>query len=413
MNLKNNIENYIIIFINLFLFGTLIQGLTFLKYFGLYTSIVLFISLLLTSKNRFCFKKCIKNNKSILFLLFALLLLILMSIFFSHYGLRQSIKEFRIEFLNYFIILIIACSLRNKKFFINIFRYIIIIAFFYNTIFFLYNYLTINPKFNLSIRLDIKFADYFEILYPLLIFSILTLKNKFKYIIFVILLIGIIEVILTGRRGVWLEIIGETVIFLIFLNLINKLKFKKFFISFLFLGVASLICGYFIYSHSNLIKQKINQGIEPNGRVTIVKTRANIFLKYGNILFGIGGPGGYQYQKFLNEHNAPKVYCNQIDKNNYQYYGDEPFLLQVFYKEGILGLIIFLSFSFLFVKKLFIYIKKRKNFEYRIFALSLLSSYFGYYFIRGIVEGRSFKYILLFLAFYIILSKKDDIATDI
>jgi len=398
-------RNLLIFFLGIYLFGFFIEGFSFIKYIGLYGSILLFlIEVFLDKSSGNLNNILLMKNKFLFFSFFILLITIILSIIFAYSDIKPSFKEFRAEFLNIGIIMLISLSVQGKKQLYKIFFYSLILAFCFDVFKFAYMYYQNNPNLNWSVRLNRSFSNYFEILYPFILASIFIIRNKLKYIIIAILLLAFFELILTGARGAWIEAAVETFIFIVFFLYLERKYFKKF-IFYAIGGVFIIVfVGVYFYKHSALIQYKIHQGLSPNGRDVIVETRLPIFLKYGNFLVGIGGPGNYQYNEFLNDYNAPKV-LGQNKKSYFQYYGDEPFLLQIFYKEGILGLCAFLLFSGVFLLELFKFLRDDKSFKNKLFIVSIISSYIGYYFIRGLVEGRSFKYILVYLTLFLIIKE--------
>ncbi len=393
--------NYVIsIFLGMFLFGTFIEGFSFIKNIGLYGAVLFFIIQLFKSKNS-SYKLYYENNKLLLNTFFIFMSIVFLSVLFSYFNIKSSLREFRVEFLNIGIFMFISLFIPNKKILFKIFFYSLILAFIYNTVRYGLNYYYVNPHLDFSIRLQRNYSNYFDFLYPFVLAGMFIIKNKFKYLIGVVLFLGFFELILTGARGAWVAVLGESLIF-IFLTVVFKKEYLKNILIFSGLSIFLIvISGYYLYNHSSLIKSKIQQGIKPDGRENIIKTRLPIFLKYGNYIIGIGGPGDIQYIKFLNKYHVPKQYGEQC-KNYFKYWGDEPFLLQTFYKQGILGLVIFLFFSALFLYQIYKYINLDFSKEAKFFILAVMSSYIGYYFIRGLVEGRTFKYVLIFLTLYLI-----------
>ena len=400
-----NLEKAISTFLGLYFFGFLINGLTSLKYIGLITSAILFILYFIKNKNAIIksYKIYFYKNKFLFILFFLFIISILISIIFSFSNSLPSLKEFRIEFLNISIFTIIALGMQNKAL-KKILFYSIIFAFMFDIFIFAIHYVQKNPHFNFSIRLERLFANYFEILYPFILISFFLLKNKLiKFLLSIFLLCGFFELILTGSRGGWITVISETILFTFILIIIEK-KYTKKIIFYSFITISSFILVFiYIYNNSKLIQTKFNQGINPNGRDQIIKTRLPIFLKHGNFLTGIGGPDNYQYNKFLNYYKAPKKYGRPIQNKQFHYWSDGPFLLQIFYKEGILGLTSFLLFSFYFIWFSFkIISNKELNTSIKFIISAIIISFIGEYFIRGLVEGRSFKYLIFFLTLFII-----------
>ena len=400
------IKSLISLFLGLYIFGFLINGLTPLKYISLYIAIIAFIYYFIKNKNFVIafYKNYFLTNK-VLFIFFSLFIIsVLLSIVFAFSDYLPSLKEFRITFLNISIFMIIALGIQDKKL-TKILFYSIIFAFIFDVFVFAIHYIQKNPHLNFSIRLERLFANYFEILYPFILTSFFLFKKKLiKILLSISLLFGFFDLILTGARGGWVSVITETILFAIILIIIETKYLKKVIIySLITISIFTLIFIY-VYNNSTFIQTKFKQGINPNGRGQIVKTRLPIFLKYGNFLTGIGGPGNYQYNKFLNHYEAPKQYGHFKGKK-FHYFSDGPFLLQIFYKEGILGLISFLLFSFYFLWLGFkIILNKKIDISTKLLISAIIISFIGEYFIRGLVENRSFKYLIFYLTLFIIFT---------
>ena len=399
------LEKLISFSLGLYLFGFLINGLTPLKYIGLITSALLFIFYFIKNYNFVIetYKNYLLNNKMLFMLFFLFIISILISIIFAFSNSLPSLKEFRITFVNISIFMIIASGIQNKTLKKTIF-YSIIYAFMFDIYIFAFHYIQKNPHLNFSIRLNRLFANYFEILYPFILISFFLLKNKWaKITILLFLIFGFFELVLTGSRGAWITVLIETILFAFYLILIEK-KYLKKIIIYSFATITSfLLIFIYIYNHSSLIQYKFKQGLNPNGRYKIIQTRLPIFLKHGNFLTGIGGPNNYQYNKFLNYYKAPQILGIKSEKK-FHYFSDEPFLLQIFYKEGILGLITFLLFSFYFIWIGYKTIFSNSNKLNKFVISTIIISFIGEYFIRGLVEGRSLKYLIFFLTLFIIFN---------
>ncbi|WP_156921357.1 O-antigen ligase [Lebetimonas sp. JH369] len=398
--MKNKLDYIKIFFLSLFLFVFLINGYTPINYLALSGAVLFYlIDLFLNfDKIKKIYIEYYQDEKT-LFILFSFILIsIIISIIFSFSNSLPSWKEFRVEFLNIFLFMLVSLSVEKKELLKNILFIATICAFVFDVFKFAYEYIKINPKLDFSIRLERIAAVYFDILIPFVFISLFLIKNKiFKLLLSIIFLFGLFELFLIGARGAWGTVFIE--IFLIAVVLSLKFNYKKMFI---YLGIVFILLimgGYLIYKNSYLIQTKIHQGLNPNGRDKIVETRLPIFLKHSNLFIGVGGPDNYQYNRFLNFYHAPKKYGVQ-EGNNFHYWSDEPFLLQIFYKEGILGLIAFLAFSIVFIFKLY------KNLN--LFTLAILVSFVGYYFVRGLAEGRNFKYLIFYFMLYLIFKEKDE-----
>lgn len=393
-----DIELFINFFASLYILGNLAEGLSFFKNTGLYISIFLWLFYAFKKKLDF---SIFKEEKNLFIIGSGFLLSILISIIFAFSSPLPSLKEFLDEFLNTFIAFFIIITLRKS--YLKYWFYLLIFAFFWNIIRYGILYYLQNPTLNLSIRLFRNSANYFEILYPFLLTFILLEKKYIKIIGIIVLILGLLELILTGARGSWGSVFIETILFLIGITLIDKKYFKTSMIVIISIFITSLISGIYLYKHSSLIKFKIHQGLNPNGRKQIIETRLPIFLKHQNYLIGIGGPGNYQYNAFLNYYKAPKIF-GEKEKNEFHYWSDEPFLLQIFYKEGILGLSFFLLFFTILSLKIFQFLKNNNSFD-AFFMLSIFISYIGFYFIRGLFETRALKYMIIYFLLYLIVKK--------
>ena len=400
--IKNlNLEILIIFFSSLYILGDLTEGLSVPKNIGLYISIFLWLYYAFKEKLNF---SLFQNEKILSIIGIGFFISILLSIIFSFSSHLPSLKEFLDEFLNITIIFFIITTL--KKSYLKYWFYLLIFAFFWNILRYGILYYQENPSFNLSIRFFRSSSNYFEILYPFLLMFILLEKRIIKFIGIIGLILGLFELILTGARGSWGAIFIETILFLIGIVFMNKKYLKKSLLSILSIFILGTGSGIYLYKHSSLIKNKIHQGLNPNGRNKIVETRLPIFLKHQNYLTGIGGPENYQYNKFLNYYKAPEIYGNK-EGNKFHYWSDEPFLLQLFYKEGILGLSLFILFFIVLSLKIFQFIKNNSEFN-TFFMLSIFISYTGSFFIRGLFEGRYLKYIVFYFLFYLLVKKDKD-----
>jgi len=396
---KYNIEILITFFASLYIIGDLTEGLSIIKNTGLYISIILWIYYAFKNKLDF---SILKEEKTLFIISFSFLGSILLSIAFAFSLSFPSLKEFSDEFLNILIVLFIVITL--KKSYLKYWFYILIFAFFWNITRYGILYYQQNPTLNLSIRFFRDSSNYVEILYPFMLTFIFLANKKLKILGVLGIMLGIFELILTGARGSWGAVFVEIILFLIGIVFINKKYLKTFLITIFSIFIIGIGSGFYIYKHSSLIQHKVNQGFNPSGRNKIIETRLPIFLKYQNYLIGIGGPGNYQYNKFLNYYHAPQLFGKKQGRN-FHYWSDEPFLLQLFYKEGIIGLSLFILFFIVLSIKIYKLIKNSYSF-YAFFTLSIFVSYTGSFFIRGLFETRYLKYMIFYFLLYLLTKKE-------
>lgn len=385
------------IFLLMYLFGFLVEGFSKIKNIGLYGAILFFIVDIFMNKNEMIkfYKQIYINNKFLINIFIFFILFVFFRCLFPFSNRDLALHAFKTEFLNNFIFFIMSIFyLRKIKYLISFF----IISFFIFVIKYGYGYYIIY-HLNFSNRLERNFVDYFEFFLPMMIISFFYIKNKLlKITLSIVLIVSLFEFILTGARGAWGTIIVD--IFLMFMFVfIYKHNYRKK-IVFVFTSILIIVSVFFIYLYNNSddIKYKIKQGFNPNGRICIIEDRLPIFLKNGNSFIGIGGVDSAQYIEFLNKYNAPKRY-GVWNNGQFRYSSDEPFLLNMFYKYGILGLGLFLVFSLCLFKniiKAFIY----EN-NYLLFGLGI--AFFGYFFVGGLFEGRGLKYLVIYFALYLII----------
>jgi len=397
-------------FLNLFLFGFLIKGFTPIKYIGLYGSIfMLIIRFFFNKKIIFNYFYFIQKYKIHFIAILFIIISILLSIFSTFPNFLESLDEFRGSMLNIILFFIISLSLKKENLIYYIFT--IIISLMANIL--IYTFSSFH-YFNIPSRIPRDFSDKAELLFPFLMAILFLIKKNYLFYLGIFLSIfTLFLLLLTGARGGWISVGGEVVIIsvIIFFRNIKFLK-KRIVKKMLFIIIGFLVTFLFIIfyliKYSPFIKHKFYQGLSSNGRDIIVKTRFPIFWKYGNFWVGIGGPGNYQYNAFLQKHNAPKR-MGEWKGKKFLYYSDEPFLLQIFYKEGIIGVISFLFFIVLFIISVAKELLKKKNslFQY-IFYTALLSSFIGTYIIRGLVEAREFKYLFFYLIIFIALKEYNE-----
>jgi hypothetical protein len=400
--IKKITPNIIQFFSLLYIFGFLSHGFTSIKYIGLYGAILFFVIDLFLNKEYFTsnIKNIYQKNRLLLQSFIIFITMILISCIFPYSDNKLSLDEFQKEFLNSFIILLLSSIyIKNRLYLL----YTILIASIILILKFGYEYYLIS-HLNFSIRLERNFANYFEFVYPFFLVSFFYIKNIYlRIVISIAVIIGIFELILTGARGSWGAIFIETFIIYLFLFIYNKNIRKKLIYLYIFSISIFLILGVYLFNNSSLIQNKLNKGLNSSGRDLIIKDRLPIFLEHQNYLIGVGGISNSQYAQFLNDYNAPKRFGNE-ENGKFKYWSDEPFIFQLFYKYGILGLLTFSIFSLIFIFSIFKIANKNRN--YLLFGL--ISSFIGYYFIRALFELRDFQHLVIFLAIFLILQKEKD-----
>jgi len=408
INLKDKLEILNIFFLSVFVFGLAKNGSDSLSNIGLMSAFAIFLFRMVIDFENVMkqYKYVILKHQKLLLLFGIFIFSILLSILFAYSSSYESLLEFKEEFFKIFIFAIIALSIQNGKI-VGWILAALVLSFVYDVIIYAVKYIKHNPHLNFSRQLERKWSDYIEFLFPFVIVSIMIIRNNLvKYLLSLFLIVGIAELFLTGARGAWVSVSVEAVLFFIFIGITKKELIKKNILKIGFFVVLISLLGVYFYQNSSWVKRKFLQHTT-SGRDIIVKTRLPIFLKHQNFLVGIGGPGNYQYDKFLNDYHAPKIYGRwNKEKRMFSYWADEPYLLQVFYKEGLIGLISFVLFLLYFGIVIFKKIKITND-KLQLLNLAVFVSFIGVYIVRGLVEGRNLDYLVFFIVYYILINNKE------
>lgn len=392
----------------LYLYGVTAYGISSLKYIGLYGAITLFLVLLVYDRKLIIesYREVWHSHKLLLTSMLLLMLSIYISMYFSYVGMSELSRSYRVAFLNpsIFSVVLLGIQKENKKTVLYLFV-ALSFALVQNVVSFGLEYWYTNPNLNLSIKFERQFSVYFDYLFPFTIMAMIYWRKTMLFFLIAIVF-GLGELILSGVRGAWGSVIFELLVITSLLFYYQKNYRKKIVgVMFIlaFIGAGSF---YFAYNHSGWVQYKLSQGLHTSGRDRIVNERLPIFLEHGNKLVGIGGPGNVSYNKFFNDFHVPHDF-GQMENGTFHFYSDEPFFLNVFYKEGIIGLIVLIWLLILLTFKMLSFISKvEKDSMLFYFGVALFSSFAGYYFVRGLVELRTFTMLLFYIGLYIVAFQK-------
>ena len=251
----------------------------------------------------------------------------------------------------------------------------------------------------LYLQLRYGFAFYIVLLFPFAFSAFFQLKNKLvKSLMLILSLSAFIAILYAGSRGGFLSLLVESLLIIfIFSN-----GYKKFFIYCSALLVIFLSVMTISYHTVEQVKNKVDQTISAqnmsSSRDKIITTRYPIIMEsIQNNIVGIGY-GSVAYNQFLRDHNAKIISGGgkfSERKGYYVYNNDEPFVLNIAYNIGFVGLILFI-FSLLISLKSMIYsIRESKN----IVNTSLFASAIGYFFIYCLFE---FMFVEIFLLYTVL-----------
>jgi len=402
-------QNLLIGALALYLFGITAYGISPLKYIGLYSALALYLLLWSTSSKAMIdiYQDSFRNNKILLTLLILFLCTTLISALLGYAGAVENLRDFRRSFLNIGIFLVIVLGIKEKKKLATTFFSTLVLALISNTLYLAFHFFQHTPEVYENGHINRFFSFHYDYLVPFGVVMLFLIRSLFLRALLIFLLAaGLVEMFLTGARGAWISIAFSLFILAVFAYYRFK-NYRKYILYGLGGALVTLAIAFAgVYRTSAWVQKKFHEGVlYPNGRDTIVKERLPIFLKYGNHLYGIGGPGNSSYHKFLNDHHAPHHY-GTYEHGTFRYFSDEPFLLQIFYKLGTIGLVGFISlFILIAVNLLRVVFNPQTPFALSLFSMAIFASFVSYFLVRGLVEGRELGYLLFYLALYFTLPK--------
>ncbi|WP_353684120.1 O-antigen ligase family protein [Thermodesulfovibrio sp. 3907-1M] len=239
-----------------------------------------------------------------------------------------------------------------------------------------------------------KYIVPLEFFLPFIPFFITTQKTKLlKVIGFVILLLGIIAIILTGSRGGWISVSLSLFIWLIGYLLITKKKFIK--ILPIISGIIVVIVILLTVISPPYVKGNFKELLE--GYTSLRKEMvwpAAIDSYYNlsliNKIFG-NGLGRMTYLE-----DFKKWYLNKFGKEPEELYSPHNVYLSILYKQGILGISIFLLLIYFSFKYFIANLTTEQILSMKLFSLSLISV-LTILLVHGIVEDTRFIQLILII----------------
>lgn len=343
-------------------------------------------------------KKLIKSQK----LLFCLILLVFIcALFFTYGGLTKNavvklIKDLRYVSVFTFFLLVYKDKFEEYKCLLH-YALLSTLA----GILFLMPIMAIirDDPIPLFLTLRYGYAFYIVLLFPFA-FSTLYLSTKpiEKIACLVLSIFAFIFIIYTGSRGGLLSIIIESIIIISIVSPTLKKTSIQITLFYLIMTIFLSVAYFTVPQVKHKIDQTIHAENITSSRDKILETRYPLIMKSRtNQLFGIGY-GSVAYNQYLNDNHAEKFPGGggfSPRKNTYVYNNDEPFIFNIMYSIGFVGLIIFLS---ILIKNMVDIIKKIKI-EKNIFNIGLLASYVGYFLSYCIFEKIFLDVFYLFSIF--------------
>lgn len=305
--------------------------------------------------------------------------------------LLGSISWFKRNYLKLFLIFVVIYSTFDKTELIFKLSLLFAMLAVFFTIMLFYDYATkaIMPDGIVNAGTTIrKYVPPLDIFIPFIPFALaLSNKKTVKTFWYLALFAGIVAMVMTGARGGWISLGISLTIWALFYYRLNKIGLKTiaFFVLAIITGIA-IILSIIPSSH---IFQKIKQGFDSSYRLEIQwKSSVENYIKFPPV-HKILGKG--LSEKTMNEDFEEwyKIKTGHYPESSWPK-NPHNFYIFILYKQGLLGLSIYLLLIFIFVKKLVSKITKETVFERKALGIAILASFIGSYLTHGLFEDLKF-----------------------
>jgi O-antigen ligase len=223
-------------------------------------------------------------------------------------------------------------------------------------------------------------------LLPFIPFALLAARSKLQKIFWILTLcIGGCALLLTGFRGGLISFFVSIVIWAVWLS---AGRFHKHIIPIIagFVLIAYIILSLLPSSH---IAVKIKQGFWTHNRYEwIWKPYIHMYSEFPleNKVFGTGMTDETMY----NYHSLYRQTLDRYPDINHIPLSPHSQYINILFRQGILGLILYISLVILYVVLLITTIRKRNFFEDKAMGIAILCPFVGEYIVHGIVESMRF-----------------------
>jgi O-antigen ligase len=250
-----------------------------------------------------------------------------------------------------------------------------------------YDYITKALAENGGILFD-NVRDYNSILaflLPIIPFALLTTRSKILKIFWILsLCIGFTALLLTGFRTGWISFIVSMMVWAVWFSATG---FKKSII----VVIAGLVLTTFIVLSllpSSHINMRIKQGLSTTYRYEwiwkpYIRMYSEFPLKNKVLGKGMTDESMYEYHSLYRKtiYNFPEGYIPLSPHNQY---------INILFRQGILGLALYINLIILYVLLLIKAIRKSHLLEYKAMGMAILCPFVGGYIVHGLVGDLRF-----------------------
>jgi len=236
---------------------------------------------------------------------------------------------------------------------------------------------------------------------------VISKKTAGKILWALALSLGIIAILLTGARGAWVSLLFSLIIWLAYYYLnIGRLKDIVVFVG----GIMLLTVVAMQIIPASYIHKQVQKKFYSASRFGMTwRAAIDNYMESGvdKKIIGKGLDKKIMYDDFDKwlEKNRDSVRFRKIAKNPHNFY------LFVLYKQGLIGLSVYISLIAVVILKLNSQIRIGKTFTMRSAGIAVISSLVGAYVVRGMVEDLQFVplgFLLGLAGAYLNMAKKTD-----
>lgn len=317
-------------------------------------------------------EKLVRLNNSILILFFLFCLSGIIASLFSP-SFLYSLQWFKRTYLKLFLVGLVFLSFFNTQDKFFRLKYLFIIMTLIFIIFVYHDFYTNVLKYNTHEKYVRKYIYPLEIFLPFVFYPFFEQKSQFKYIgLLIILSFSAVAVILTGNRGGWISVCISLLICAYGYLYLRKVELRKLIVT--ICCVFAVITMLFIFSTPSHVKIKFEQLLSgyTSNRLEMVWPAAiesYLNLSLTNKIFG-NGLGRITYLE-----DFKKWYLERFNKEPVEFFSPHNFYLSILYKQGIFGLLIFLSLVYICINKLIKIAKSSQlSINIRFFGICILAS---------------------------------------
>jgi hypothetical protein len=305
--------------------------------------------------------------------------------------LLASLDETRKTYLKVLLIFLVTVATFNSAGLFRKMLFLLSLLALFFTIMTFYDYITKAIAHDGEIIYDVvrPYSESLPFFLPFVPFTLLIAKSKVQKILWALVLcIGIAALLLTGFRGGWASMFVSLLIWAMWLL---RKRMSMTLLSLLLGTVFSISVFLAVFPSSHIIK-RLQEGFSTTGRYEWRwKAYVQMYNDFplSNKIVGKGLPKKIMFDSYSEWYKQKTG--NYIDEdvkrwprnphNNY---------LVLLFRQGIIGIMAYLSLILIYIKLVTNAIRKHNIFEYKAIGIAILCPFIGEYVVRALVEDMRF-----------------------